>query len=117
MYSITINSPIGYLEICSNETALLSISFIEHDKISDKIVPEILLKSKQQLIEYFSGLRKEFELNIELTGTDFQKKYGMKYQKQLMAKQPLIWILSKLPVHPKTLEPLDWQMGRIQFQL
>lgn len=34
----------------------------------------VLLKTKRQLEEYFSGLRNEFELPIAATGTDFQQQ-------------------------------------------
>lgn len=34
----------------------------------------VLLQTKRQLEEYFSGLRNEFELPIAATGTDFQQQ-------------------------------------------
>jgi len=42
---------------------------------------ELILKTKQELMEYFSGTRKEFDLPIKLTGTPFQNKVWIEMQK------------------------------------
>ena len=36
--------------------------------------PQILIEAKKQLFEYFNGKRKVFDLEIDLTGTEFQIK-------------------------------------------
>ncbi len=37
----------------------------------------ILEQARQQLDEYFAGIRRLFEIPLHPVGTDFQKKYGM----------------------------------------
>ncbi len=74
MYSLTFKTPVGYLELSSNETALTSVSFVESAKKPSKKLPGILLSAKQQLKEYFSGTRKDFELVLKPEGTEFQLK-------------------------------------------
>lgn len=74
LYSNTIETPIGFLKLTSDNCFLLSISFEEYKEIPSKIQPEILAKSVLQMDEYFRGIRKEFSLNLNPKGTEFQKK-------------------------------------------
>jgi len=74
MHSITINTPVGFLEITSSENAIVAVSFVESGYISGKQIPEILKNAKQQLLEYFIGSRKIFDLPLEPKGTEFQLK-------------------------------------------
>lgn len=74
MYTLTFNSPIGFLKLISDEDVLRSISFIDSANDSSQIVPEILLKTKLQLNEYFKGVRKSFAIPLAPVGTNFQLK-------------------------------------------
>lgn len=66
-------SPIGILEIISSDQAILSVLFV--DKIKTVIeATEIIKEAIRQLDEYFKGTRIDFNLEIELNGTEFQKK-------------------------------------------
>lgn len=75
------NSPIGNLFIIKENEAITSICIGDNDFLSETtnetIVMDgndpILLKSVQQLTEYFNGKRKEFELPLSINGTNFQK--------------------------------------------
>jgi methylated-DNA-[protein]-cysteine S-methyltransferase len=73
-FFMTINSPIGLLNLCSDGQSLLSISF--NGDALEQIVefPEILIQAKQQLEEYFSGVRQSFDLLLNPQGTDFQRR-------------------------------------------
>ena len=74
IFTLTMNSPIGILKLNSDEQQLKSISFdAEYVEDADN-VPDILLCAKTQLIEFFSGSRKHFELSIEPKGTEFQHR-------------------------------------------
>lgn len=65
-------SPIGILEIISDNFFILSIQKIKSKKISN---PNILTKrTKKQLDEYFKNKRIHFELPVKLIGTEFQKR-------------------------------------------
>ena len=70
----TIESPIGLLKLCSDEQSLLSITF--HDEVTEQDVefPEILVEAQKQFEEYFSGVRKSFDLRLAPQGTDFQHR-------------------------------------------
>lgn len=66
------NSKIGFLNLISNETELISISFSEIEIKNSVNQPDILIQAKLQLTEYFQGTRKEFELKINPVGSKFQ---------------------------------------------
>lgn len=74
LYKLYFKSPIGIIEIETNETSLLSVSIVEEKKKSSKVIPSIIRDSYRQLNEYFEGKRTEFDLRIDLEGTDFQKR-------------------------------------------
>ncbi len=66
------NSPIGLIELQADQGKLLSLHFQEVKRYPEEETP-ILSAAKTQLDEYFEGLRKEFELPLQIKGTDFQK--------------------------------------------
>jgi len=76
-------SPVGPLLLQSNGKALTAIRFAIHKgrKLPRPRVNEAVLKPDPilreticQLREYFAGKRRDFDLPLELTGTDFQRK-------------------------------------------
>lgn len=73
IFKTTIETPIGYLELKSDQHFLLSISFAESNRPSSDFPPDILKQSVLQLEEYFEGRRKEFSLGLQPAGTDFQQ--------------------------------------------
>jgi len=73
-YQLTYDSPCGILMIHSNGKGVVKIERIyEYDKTTDK--PDSLCEqAKQELVEYFDGVRTIFEVAIDLTsGTPFQQ--------------------------------------------
>jgi methylated-DNA-[protein]-cysteine S-methyltransferase len=75
------NSPVGPLLIGVSETALVALEFDRGlpKKIAGKPVAweESEARTRmvrQQLQEYFSGKRRNFDLALDLRGTDFQKR-------------------------------------------
>ncbi|MFA7421429.1 MAG: methylated-DNA--[protein]-cysteine S-methyltransferase [Melioribacteraceae bacterium] len=73
-YKTYINSPVGLLEITGSDEAINRVSFIEEKFDSKFQTNSYLQECAKQLEEYFNGGRKEFELNLEPKGTEFQKK-------------------------------------------
>lgn len=73
-YQTTINSPVGFLKITTNDLALLSVDFTDRYSESTEYKPEILLATVLQLSEYFNGTRTEFSLTLNPEGTGFQRK-------------------------------------------
>ena len=69
-----IESPVGILHITTDKKFLLSISFVNTAEIPSLTQPDIIIKVVLQLKEYFSGLRKTFDINLNPVGTEFQNK-------------------------------------------
>ncbi|MDX1284079.1 MAG: methylated-DNA--[protein]-cysteine S-methyltransferase [Draconibacterium sp.] len=69
-----IQSPIGWLKIETNQSALIAVSFVDGDGGSTSLMPDIITKASEQLLEYFEGKRKVFNLKLSPQGTEFQKK-------------------------------------------
>jgi len=77
MYYCYLNSPIGDLLLAGDESALSLIGFpkgkMRHDPEPDWIFNEKpFAVTRQQLAEYFAGERKDFDLPLQLSGTEFQ---------------------------------------------
>lgn len=68
---IIADTPVGYLEIISDGTALTGIRSVRG--ITGEIfTDEITAEAERQLAEYFDKKRRRFELPLNLNGTDFQ---------------------------------------------
>lgn len=65
-------SPVGLLEITSENGFLTGIHPAER-AAGDIRRDDITEETKRQLCEYFSGIRKNFDLPIRFCGTDFQR--------------------------------------------
>ena len=77
MYYCYLNSPIGDLLLAGDESTLSLIGFpkgkMRHDPEPDWIFNEKpFAAARQQLAEYFAGDRKDFDLPLQLSGTEFQ---------------------------------------------
>ncbi|MBI4836456.1 MAG: methylated-DNA--[protein]-cysteine S-methyltransferase [Candidatus Abawacabacteria bacterium] len=66
------HSPIGIIEITSQNSAIHSILFVEQAFKND--ADELLNNCLLQLDEYFQGQRKEFSIPYQQEGTAFQQK-------------------------------------------
>src|SRR5436190_15274701 len=73
-YKAYIQSPIGIIEIVSNEDAILQVNFVSEEGEGAANLPYVLLECISQLNEYFKGERKDFTVKIDADGTPFQKK-------------------------------------------
>lgn len=71
-------TPLGIAKIIGNENGIQSVSVLNDDAISDKLLhsktPTCLQDCVLQLDEYFSGKRINFTLKLNPQGTDFQKR-------------------------------------------
>jgi methylated-DNA-[protein]-cysteine S-methyltransferase len=77
MYYRYLNTPIGDLLLAGDDSGLSLIGFpkgkMRRDPEPDWIFNEKpFVEACQQLEEYFSGTRREFDLPLNLSGTDFQ---------------------------------------------
>ena len=74
-------SPVGKLKLVASTKALHAILWEQERPNRVKLAPlkldpqqPILIETERQLTEYFAGTRKEFDLALEPTGSEFQKK-------------------------------------------
>ncbi|MBL4822560.1 MAG: methylated-DNA--[protein]-cysteine S-methyltransferase [Colwellia sp.] len=84
MYYTYYKSPFGDIALTANDQGLTTLTFINSKRIEDDKAqlnaknyqdkPEKFTLVCQQLTEYFSGERKQFDLPLAATGTPFQKK-------------------------------------------
>ncbi len=72
---------IGKLAICEENQKIVMVNIIKTKENADEIIKssiqketELIKNAKKQLDEYFAGKRKNFDIPIELNGTDFQIK-------------------------------------------
>ena len=68
---IITDTPVGYLEITSDGTALTGIRSVG-TIVGEIVKDEITAEAERQLLEYFDKKRKRFDLPLRMTGTDFQ---------------------------------------------
>lgn len=69
-------SPIGTLGIVEEDNKIIELILNCNEKLSgyDESESECLKEAVKQLAQYFEGSRKEFELELNPQGTDFQQK-------------------------------------------
>ena len=80
-YYATIKSPVGELMLVADDTALTGVYFAGRDHVPaagkgwtrDAQHP-VLRETAQQLQEYLSGKRTNFQIPLRLAGTEFQEK-------------------------------------------
>ena len=68
-----VQTPIGIAELIGDKNGLASITVSESKKPKGTI-PTVLKDAVEQLQEYFEGNRTVFDLRLNPSGTDFQKK-------------------------------------------
>jgi methylated-DNA-[protein]-cysteine S-methyltransferase len=76
-----IDSPLGKLTLVGREARLAAILW-ENDKparvplgaMQEDEASPVLQETERQLAQYFAGERKEFDLELDFSGTDFQKR-------------------------------------------
>lgn len=71
MYSLCFTSPAGDITVTSDGQTITGVDF---KTTADSEICDLLLEAKRQLLEYFDGTRREFELPVDPVGTEFQKR-------------------------------------------
>jgi methylated-DNA-[protein]-cysteine S-methyltransferase len=67
-------TPVGTAKIVGSVNGISSITVIDEDHPDSEYIPEELRSCVIQLKEYFNRERTDFELKLDLKGTDFQKE-------------------------------------------
>jgi len=76
-YSTYYHSPVGLLKISGTNDYISEVSFHDTSQKSEgnkKHFPPLLINCVEQLIQYFNGERRLFELPLNQTGTVFQQE-------------------------------------------
>lgn len=69
--ALNVETPVGILGLCARSGRLAAVKF---GPVAEFGADDVLAKTKIQLEEYFSGARREFDIPLDMPGTDFQKK-------------------------------------------
>lgn len=74
MQEAFIQTPLGITVIKGDEQGVISVSVLNSTTLKPSTqIPGVLKEAVVQLQEYFAGIRKVFQLQLNLKGTDFQK--------------------------------------------
>ncbi|RZJ32857.1 MAG: methylated-DNA--[protein]-cysteine S-methyltransferase [Flavobacterium sp.] len=73
-YTSYYSSPLGDLKIQCSDEHVQAVVFIDDEVREESNEHKLLQTCSQQLADYFSGGRKEFDLPLQQTGTPFQQK-------------------------------------------
>ena len=76
-------SPLGLIEISSDDNNIVALDFVQPRRGAACCAPTtpLLKKCVQQLDEYFAGKRRSFDLPLKLSGSAFQQKVWRALQK------------------------------------
>ena len=74
METAFIHTPLGIAKLEGDEDGLASITVLDDKLPVSDVIPEVLEDAVYQLGEYFDGRRQTFSLNLNPTGTEFQKR-------------------------------------------
>ena len=73
----TYETPVGEITVCCRDEAVTEVRFgraVPDDKDIKNVRTELTDRTYAELLEYFKGERKEFDLPLNPEGTEFQKK-------------------------------------------
>ncbi|HAS8475547.1 TPA: methylated-DNA--[protein]-cysteine S-methyltransferase [Vibrio vulnificus] len=78
-YYAQFSSPFGLVTVQANDQGLLGIWFEQHTTLPtelgcDAASHPVISETRQQLEQYFSGQRQQFDLPLAAQGTEFQQK-------------------------------------------
>ncbi|NNE03330.1 MAG: methylated-DNA--[protein]-cysteine S-methyltransferase [Eudoraea sp.] len=68
-----IETPMGYARIEGDTNGISTVSVLEGEHTVTTSIPEVLEDAVYQLKEYFEGKRQTFDLQLNASGTDFQR--------------------------------------------
>ena len=77
--SVYFESPVGTIRISGTPEAICEIHFVkeagkQHQTGDSMAAFDLIIACKNQLIEYFEGTRRAFDINTHQPGTQFQQK-------------------------------------------
>ena len=112
METAFIQSPLGITKIEGDENGIAVIQVLNTDETITSVIPEVLEDAVYQLHEYFEGKRKKFDINLNPTGTDFQKKVWNALKEIPYGKTHSYLQLSKILGDPKAIRAVAAANGK-----
>ena len=77
LFTTVYHSPIGKIKVRGTAEYISEVVFMNDDATVDEIsgnIPPLLIECTEQLIQYFQGVRRVFELPLSQQGTAFQQE-------------------------------------------
>lgn len=74
MDNIIFKSPIGYISISKNDDCITALHFFDNEQETTFTDDILLLEAKNQLLSFFEGKLKIFDLPIYIHGSNFENK-------------------------------------------
>lgn len=117
MYYCYMDTPIGELLLAGDDDGLGLVGFpqgkMRHDPGPDWIFNEKpFAAARQQLEEYFAGERKDFDLPLHLSGTDFQVQVLQELQRIPYGETTSYGDIAKRIGRPKAMRAVGAANGR-----
>lgn len=108
-----LKTPIGICSIRGDTNGISEIKILEDVVINpSENIPEELKPAVDQLMQYFSGERQEFQFKLNPSGTEFQKKVWRALQKIPFGKTCSYMQLSKELGDPKAIRAVASANGK-----
>lgn len=112
MQTCTIETPLGHAKVTGDINGISSVSISDTTEQLSEIIPEDLLDCVTQLKAYFREERKDFDLKLNPSGTDFQKKVWQQLQQIPFGKTCSYLQLSKDLGDPKAIRAVANANGK-----
>lgn len=112
METAYIQTPLGIAKLEGDEDGLAIVSILNDTQEVTTVIPEVLEDVVYQLREYFNGDRTTFDLQLNPTGTDFQKKVWEALLKIPYGKTCSYMELSKTLGDPKAIRAVAAANGK-----
>ena len=116
LFTVYYESPIGFLEVQTTEGGLRAVSFTL-EKIAvekENIYNQLAVK---QLDEYFKNERTEFDIPLDLEGTDFQLRVWRELSKIPFGKTKSYMDIAKALGDPKAIRAVGTSNGRNKISI
>lgn len=112
MESCVIETPLGNATITGDSNGIKSVSIQNSTDEVSQIIPEVLLECVTQLKAYFREERQNFDLKLNPSGTDFQKRVWNQLQQIPFGKTISYLGLSKQLGDPKAIRAVANANGK-----
>ncbi len=118
-YYLKLPSPVGLLTLVANDRGLMAILWETDDPKELRIFSakedenfSILVAAAKQLQEYFAKKRRQFDLPLDLQGTDFQKRVWAALLTIPYGKTASYLDIAKKIHHPKAVRAVGMATGK-----